>query len=162
MPIRYTDKGWFWGSKGPFISKAKAIQVSRAAHANGFKEENEMTNDKYAEFALTLLHSVTNAHILHLRADTISIHLAMGEFYIEIGELADTFIEAYQGKYGKINDYGNQYDVPPLSPIEYMVGLMEYVSNTRTQLPQDTYLQNIIDEVAQSIASTLNKLRFYK
>jgi hypothetical protein len=44
MPIRHTDKGWFWGSKGPFASKAKALQVARAAHSNGFKGE-DMDND---------------------------------------------------------------------------------------------------------------------
>lgn len=121
-----------------------------------------MNNEKCAEFGIALLHAVTNAHILHLRADTISVHQAMGEFYPSIEELADAYIEACQGKYGKIEDYGNSYNAPPTSPIEYMVGLMEYVVTIRTELPQDTYLQNIVDEIEQSIASTLNKLRFYK
>ena len=39
MPFRHTDKGWYWGSKGPFPTKLKAVQVAAAAHANGFKEE---------------------------------------------------------------------------------------------------------------------------
>ena len=38
MPIRKTQQGWYWGSKGPFPTKAKALQVARAAHALGFKE----------------------------------------------------------------------------------------------------------------------------
>jgi hypothetical protein len=36
MPIRKTQQGWYWGSKGPFLTKAKALQVARAAHASGF------------------------------------------------------------------------------------------------------------------------------
>ena len=44
MPFRKTDKGWFWGSKGPFATKSKAIQVAKAAYAHGFKEEKREKN----------------------------------------------------------------------------------------------------------------------
>jgi len=39
MPIRHTDKGWYWGSKGPFKSKKKALSVQTAAYASGYKGE---------------------------------------------------------------------------------------------------------------------------
>jgi len=39
MPYKKTDQGWFWGSKGPFATKQKAIDVARAAYASGFHEE---------------------------------------------------------------------------------------------------------------------------
>ena len=39
MPYKKTDQGWFWGSKGPFTTKQKAIDVARAAYASGFHEE---------------------------------------------------------------------------------------------------------------------------
>ena len=38
MPLHKTQKGWMWGSKGPFPTKAKALQVARAAYAHGYKE----------------------------------------------------------------------------------------------------------------------------
>jgi hypothetical protein len=60
MPFRKTDKGWFWGSSGPYSTKTKAIQVARAAHASGYKEESEM-NNIIGEFVGTLLHSATIA-----------------------------------------------------------------------------------------------------
>lgn len=41
MPIAKKSDGWYWGSKGPFKSKAKALQVAQAAHASGFKEESK-------------------------------------------------------------------------------------------------------------------------
>jgi len=41
MPLRKTKAGWFWGSKGPFPDKAKALQVARAAYASGYKGESE-------------------------------------------------------------------------------------------------------------------------
>ena len=50
MPIRHTDKGWYWGSKGPFASRAKAQQVAAAAYASGYKEENIMDKNAIGEF----------------------------------------------------------------------------------------------------------------
>jgi hypothetical protein len=39
MPLTKRQSGWFWGSKGPFDSKAKALAVARAAYASGYKEQ---------------------------------------------------------------------------------------------------------------------------
>ena len=36
MPIRHTQKGWYWGSKGPFKSSDKATEVAKAAYAHGY------------------------------------------------------------------------------------------------------------------------------
>lgn len=162
MPIRHTDKGWFWGSKGPFATKAKALQVARAAHASGFKEEQQNMNAEMPKFASDLLHAVTNTHIMHLRANSTATHLALGEFYPQLESLVDSLVESYQGKYGQIMEYGKEYEPPINSPIEYMIALAEYVQTARVDLPQDTYIQNIVDEIMQVITSTLNKLRFYK
>lgn len=41
MPVTKKPDGWYWGSKGPFDTKQKAIQVGQAAHASGFKEEKK-------------------------------------------------------------------------------------------------------------------------
>jgi len=38
MPLVKKQSGWFWGSKGPFSTKAKALAVARAAYAHGYKE----------------------------------------------------------------------------------------------------------------------------
>jgi hypothetical protein len=44
MPLVKKQSGWFWGSKGPFDSKAKALSVARAAYASGYKEQAYMSN----------------------------------------------------------------------------------------------------------------------
>lgn len=41
MPLVKKPSGWFWGSKGPFNSKAKALAVARAAYAAGYKGESD-------------------------------------------------------------------------------------------------------------------------
>lgn len=42
MPLHKKQSGWYFGSKGPFDTKAKALSVARAAYANGYKGENNM------------------------------------------------------------------------------------------------------------------------
>lgn len=38
MPVRKTDQGYYWGSRGPFPTRQKAEEVARAAYANGYRE----------------------------------------------------------------------------------------------------------------------------
>jgi len=114
------------------------------------------------EFALCLLHAVTNSHILHLRTRSFAEHKALEIFYTEIGDIADTYIETYQGKYGIIEQYGPSYQEPPGSPLEYLISLSDYVFEARQHLKQDTELQNITDEIAQLINQTIYRLRFLK
>ena len=152
MPLRKTDKGWMWGSKGPFPNKAQALQAARG-------QEAEMTTDKCAEFVLSLFHAVTNTHLLHLGTRSFSVHSALGEYYNALNELVDTFAEAYQGKYGLIEGYNAKYSLPP-APLEYLIGICDYIKATRADLPQDSELQNLVDEIASLTDSTIYKLRF--
>ena len=41
MPLVKKQSGWYWGSQGPFDTKAKALQVARAAHASGYKSQSK-------------------------------------------------------------------------------------------------------------------------
>lgn len=41
MPLRNVKGKWYWGSKGPFDTKAKALAVARAAYAHGYKGEQK-------------------------------------------------------------------------------------------------------------------------
>ena len=161
MPIRKTDKGWFWGSKGPFPTKQKAIDVGRAAHASGYEEEEEMV-DKYAiEFASYMLHSITCAHILHLKTTSYAAHIALGEYYEEVEDLIDSWIESYQGKYGVIEQYEDSFEQHD-NALEYMGMMSDWLATIRKVLPADTELQNIIDEIAALIDQTIYKLKRFK
>ena len=119
--------------------------------------------DPVMQFVMCLLHSVTNAHILHLSTTSYSAHQALGNFYAEIGDLVDGFVEAFQGKYGLLTDYKSDYAVPS-NPIDYMNYLKAEVEKLRRdpKFPQDSELQNEVDTIANLINSTLYKLRFLK
>ena len=45
MPLRNVKGKWYWGSKGPFDTKAKALAVARAAYAHGYKGEQKNNSD---------------------------------------------------------------------------------------------------------------------
>lgn len=119
--------------------------------------------DPVMQFVMCLLHSVTNAHILHLSTNSYSAHQALGNFYAEIGDLVDSFVEAFQGKYGLLTDYKAEYALPP-EPIAYMNYLKVEVEKLRRapNFPQDSELQNEVDNIANLINSTEYKLRFLK
>jgi hypothetical protein len=121
-------------------------------------------SDPVMVFTMCLLHSVTNAHILHLTTDSYSKHKALQKFYENIGDRTDDFIEAFQGKYGLLHDFIADYQLPPTNPFDYLTYLKDEVARLRREpkFPQDSELQNIVDEIAQLIDSTLYRLRFLK
>jgi hypothetical protein len=123
----------------------------------------EKQSDPVMQFTMCLLHSVTNAHILHLTTKSYSEHKALETFYTEIGDHVDDFVEAFQGKYGLLHDFTADYELPT-TPLAYLTYLKDEVATLRTanRFPQDSELQNITDEIAQLIDSTLYKLRFLK
>ena len=123
----------------------------------------EKQSDPVMQFTMCLLHSVTNAHILHLTTKSYAEHTALEDYYTEIGDFVDGFVEAFQGKYGLLHDFTADY-VLPGQPIEYLTYLKDEVATLRRseKFPQDSELQNTVDEIAQLIDSTLYKLRFLK
>ena len=162
MPISKKSDGWYWGSKGPFDTKQKAIQVGQAAHASGFKEAN--MDVVVGTFVSTLLHSATLTHLMHFKSKSYSEHVALGAYYDEIPELVDGLVESIQGAYETIIDpypamFGNGNNDDPLA---YMISLRNYVRDYRQQMPQDSEIQNEIDNVANLLNSTVYKLKFLK
>lgn len=119
-----------------------------------------MTDSSVAEFCIRLLHSVTSGHIMHLQTRSFSQHMALSDFYSGIGDLADSIIEAYQGQYGIIEEYPNGYKTPSMDPLSEILNLSDFVKKRRNDMPSDSEIQNLIDEVQSLIDSTLYKLRF--
>jgi DNA-binding ferritin-like protein len=114
-----------------------------------------------ALFLATLLHSATNTHFFHWSTDSYAKHKALAKYYDSIVDLTDAFAESYMGKYGKFTAFPSVYHQPK-DPIRYMESLQSFVKEARNDLPQDSELQNIIDEIADLINSTTYKLKFLK
>lgn len=110
-----------------------------------------------ALFAATLLHSATNTHFFHWSTDSYARHVALGDYYDGIVDLVDTYVEAYMGKYGKITQFPSVYHQPK-DPIQYIRAIQDFITESRQSLPQDSELQNIIDEIMDLANSTAYKL----
>lgn len=115
------------------------------------------------EFAMCMLNGVTAGHIHHLTTDSYAQHVALGDFYDGLDDLADKFIEAYQGKYQLI-EFPDKPVYRGATPTDLVLYVGKEIASYRQMpgFPQDSELQNIVDELADLVASTLYKLRFLK
>lgn len=116
--------------------------------------------DKAAEFLLTLLHASTNTHLLHWTTKSYAEHQALGKFYSELPELVDTLAEAMMGKFDETPTFPENYYLPAKTGKEELEALKDYVMEARADLPQDSEIQNEVDNIANLINSTLFLLRF--
>ena len=122
-----------------------------------------MSHKDAAEFVGVLLHSSTAAHYLHLNTPSYAAHKALNHYYKNIIALADQYAESYQGHFGIIplDDYPDGFKVQK-DAAAYADSLLTFVKGIRGDLPKDTDLQNIIDEIVGEIAALNFKLRRFK
>lgn len=50
MPIKHRSDGWYWGSKGPFDTEKKALEVQRAAYVSGYTGKSMINKEDLKEF----------------------------------------------------------------------------------------------------------------
>ena len=115
-----------------------------------------------ANFVMRLLHSRTDAQLMHWQTTSFAEHMALGDYYDDIGDLVDNYVESYQGIYGILEGFTGGYTPPGSDCLSEMEDLGNAVANMRDDLPDDSELQNIVDEIASLIDRTIYKLRFLK
>ena len=102
------------------------------------------------------------AHIEHWKTKSYAQHKALNEFYDEIIDLADSFAEAYQGKYGLMGPI-------PVAAVKKSTNVVDFLQEQVDEIEKDRYtiikesdtaLQNIVDEIVGLYFSTLYKLKF--
>jgi hypothetical protein len=99
------------------------------------------------------------AHVEHLKTRSFAAHSALNGFYDELLELADGFVESYQGKYGIVN-----IDIKYTKPdnfLSYLEEFAKYVESSRDVF-KDEYLRNQVDEITSLTYSTIYKLTYLK
>jgi len=110
------------------------------------------------EYIGFLLHSSTQTRIYHLQTSSYAKHKALQSYYDEILELVDKLAESYQGKYGIIKDIKVPGSISNMNKdqdiLKYFDLLGKYVESKSKDLPQDTYLMNICDEISSLIYQT--------
>jgi len=112
-----------------------------------------------ALFLATLLHSGTNTHFFHWATKSYAKHKTLGKFYENIIELTDQLAEAYFGCYGQITQFPSTYHQPK-EPLAYLQSLQAFVKDARSDLPTDSEIVQLIDNIAQEIDTTIYLLKF--
>jgi len=110
----------------------------------------------------TLMQSRNQAHVHHLQATgpgSHAAHLALQAYYEDIVPLVDALAEGWQGRYGIITGYNMAGTIKEDgNAVAYFETLCKFVEVIRKQIPQDSYIQNQVDEVVSLIETTKYKL----
>ena len=116
------------------------------------------------ELLITLLNAATIGHVLHLQSRSYAEHKALNKFYSELPDLVDSVIEAWQGRNGELVQYPDQ--IVELSEsgsaLEFVTYVKILLEEERYVLGEESEIQNLVDEIAALIDSTLYKLTFLK
>ena len=75
-------------------------------------------------------------------------------------ELVDSLAEAMMGKFDETPEFPQVYHAPAATGKEELEALKDYVEQARQSLPQDSEIQNEVDNIANLINTTLFLLRF--
>lgn len=101
------------------------------------------------------------AHGAHLRTNSYAQHKALNSFYDDIIDLADQFVETYQGQYGIIKFNFDAVKVG--DPIPYFEDAAKMFMEGHNSIDKkDTHLHNVLDEIIGTTYSLLYKLKFLK
>ena len=119
--------------------------------------------EEVAKFISTLLNSRQQAHVYHWQAvgeGSNAVHEALNEYYDKIVKKVDGLVESIQGRNGIIRGYNLEFAVrEDNKPLIYFQALVKYVEVVRQRLPQDSYVQNQIDEIVDLLETTKYKLQ---
>lgn len=122
------------------------------------KEYNQSKDVK--GFVQKLFESRQIIHDLHLKTKSYSQHVALQEYYTEILEMADDFVETYQGQYGIIDGY--EIKTKEINdPIEYLQDCVTLFKVARNSL-KDEHLHHVVDEIISLTYKTIYKIKFLK
>ena len=115
--------------------------------------------DPIGEFLLTMLHGVTNVHLLHWQEKNGFKHRVLGKFYELLSDLVDDLAESIMGGYNTTPQFPVDYFHPAATGEEEVMALKQYVEEKRKNLPQDTAIQTLVDAIQTQIDRTLYLIR---
>lgn len=117
-----------------------------------------------AELIAEMLHGATRTHMTHLKTTSFAAHMALGEFYDALPDLADGIAEQYQGVTEELLDYP-QVNVAPINTPEEAIGYLRMLYSKVDAVQKACMYSEIINEldmIKSQINSTKYKLIFLK
>ena len=112
-----------------------------------------------AEFIDRMFGERNASHLEHLRSKSYAQHVALGDFYEELMDLTDRFVEAYQGNKGIIDTVGLSCCAHSGGMEEQLAENAAWLNTNREELAVGVgAISNIIDEIIELHLSTRYKL----
>ncbi len=126
------------------------------------KIKPSITRATVQQLVAELLESSLLVHKMHLEAKSRSYaeHQALGAFYDDISDFADSIYEQFAGQTSTV-------EIPDAmiyekDPINYLEKLGKFVEQVHSNSSEYSHLQNQMDEVKSLIYGTLYKLKYLK
>jgi DNA-binding ferritin-like protein len=126
------------------------------------KIKPSVTKATVPQLVAELLESSLIVHKMHLiaRSRSYAEHQALGGFYDEISDFADSIYEQFAGQTSTV-------EIPDAmiidnNPITYLEKLAKFVEQVHSNSAEYSHLQNQMDEVKSLIYGTLYKLKYLK
>jgi nicotinic acid phosphoribosyltransferase len=94
----------------------------------------------------------------HLQTKDYATHIALGEYYDAIVDIADSLAESFQGRDGIITSYPLVH-LDSGNPIKLIEQVRSWVDSNRKACSEYSEIQNVIDELQALNNSTLYKLK---
>jgi len=116
------------------------------------------------EFISVLRNSSPQVHIFHNQTQVYSEHQALAGYYDDVLDIIDRLVETYTALYGEITGYKSapyRDYVSKDETLTYFKTLYSYVQKNRSCF-EDSFQQNIIDELSELIAQTIFRLNLNK
>lgn len=98
------------------------------------------------------------SHVAHWKTESYAQHQALGEFYDELADQLDGYVESHQGVFGVIGKTEHDGDAK-----KAIADSMSWITDNREKLAGGIpLLENLLDEICGLHASTLFKLERLK
>lgn len=95
------------------------------------------------------------AHANHWTTNSFSQHQALGEFYDNIIDVLDRYVEAHQGTFGQLNEAPEQVD----DIAKFLRKDLLWLNSNRKDVARGVpALENILDELTAVYMTTLYKI----
>lgn len=140
--------------------QAQASGTGNGAHGGMTAKDSHTPG---AELVARCFDARTTAHFAHFLTTSYAQHMALGDFYEQIGEAADELAECLMGVEGRFKTFPL---ITPSCPaqlqavLDYLTDLHAWVAKNRDKVADgSTELQNLVDEILAVIDRTFYKLK---
>lgn len=101
------------------------------------------------------------AHMWHWKVKSLSLHLALGDLYEGLVDMADELAELFMGQFGQDSFHvrmGTSQGFSETDPLEFIKQLVVMLEDLHSQIPQDGHIVSKFEELQNMVIKTKYKM----